>query len=128
MKNLLFWGLSLCLAGLGQAQTTAKSTSNYGVTSTAPILVGGVDLRKGPSYEREYLERLTGPNGEKVTYTRTGSCCEFETPNGFLGGGLLDTYEITYQGLEAPVVLYINMYDPDPDGVIEAPKGFRIKD
>ena len=61
-------------------------------------------------------------------YVRIGTCCKFKTDNSPLGSGLLDQYEVSYDGLVEPVILYLNMYDPDPDNKIQAPKGFKLKD
>ncbi len=90
-------------------------------------MVGGEDLRQGPVYERNYLENLTGPNGEIVTYERVGSCCSFETPNGILGGGMLDKYAVSYDGIKKPIILFLNMYDPNK-GEVKAPEGFKLKE
>ena len=97
---------------------------SYGYTKENPIKVGGVKSSEGPLNERRFLNALLGPNGEKISYNRKGSCCGFETPNGLMGGGLLDMYEVTYSGLEKPIILYINMYD---FGILKAPKGFTFR-
>ena len=48
----------------------------------------------------------------------------FPTPNGLFGpAALLDQYEVTYEGLARPVLLYLNMYDP---GEARAPAGFTF--
>jgi hypothetical protein len=105
-----------------------KEVSNddsYGYTPKNPINVGGVKESSGPLNERRFLNALLGPKGETITYNRRGSCCAFKTPNGLMNNtGLLDIYEITYEGLEKPITLYLNMYDP---GELKAPKGFTIK-
>jgi hypothetical protein len=90
----------------------------YGFTPENPIHVGG-----GPSGQRAFLEALRGPNGEPLAWRRLGSCCEFETPNGLMGLGLLDLYEVTYEGLAQPVILYLDMYDSGP---LAAPAGFVL--
>jgi len=102
--------------------TELSTDKTYG-TEKNPIKVGG-DENSGPSNERRFLNALAGPNGEKISYTRKGSCCHFETPNGFMGGGLLDMYEITWPGQKKPVMLYINMYDP---GELKCPVGFTLR-
>lgn len=101
-------------------QLSGVSTdATYGYTEHNAIKVGG--KRQGPLNERRFLNALLGPQGQKITYKRTGSCCPFKTPNANAGSGLLDVFEITYEGLENPIKLYINMYDYAP---LKAPKGF----
>jgi hypothetical protein len=103
------------------AVTTDKT---YGYDQNNPIKVGGTTESSGPLNERRFLNALLGPNGETVTYVRKGSCCAFKSPNGFNGVGLLDRYEVTYDGLETPVILFINMYDY---GELKAPVGFTYR-
>lgn len=126
MKKILLLLLSLCLFSCGSTKVDSQVAADYGYSEAKPILVGGEDYTKGPRYERAYLDQLTGPNGEEISYKRTGSCCQFETENGIMGGGMLDIYEVTYEGLEEPVILYLNMYDPN-SGEIVAPRGFKLK-
>ncbi len=61
--------------------------SEYGYSPTNPIKVGDGDYKNGAQNEREFLYSLSGPNGESVAFKRLGSCCAFETTNGFLGSG-----------------------------------------
>jgi hypothetical protein len=103
--------------------TAVSTDSTYGYTEANPIKVGG-GLDNGASNEQRFLNALLGPGGEAVSYTRRGSCCHFKTPNGIMGGGLLDAYIVTWPGQEKPIVLFINMYDP---GALQAPKGFTFK-
>jgi len=94
---------------------------SYGYVEQNPIMVGG----GSPRNQRRFLNALTGPGGEQISYQRRGSCCFFRTQNGIFGDtGLLDVYVITYAGLGAPIILYINMYDSD---VLKVPVGFRLK-
>jgi len=91
------------------------------VTERNPVRVG-----RGPKAERAYLGSLRGPKGEAIEFKRLGSCCAFKTPNAWVGEtGLLDRYEITYAGLEKPMVLYLDMYDHEkpfvPAGLTKAP-------
>lgn len=128
MKKLLLLLLSVFLVSCASTKTAENMVPlSYGYEETNAILVGGADYRQGPLYERAYLDQLTGPKGEKVTYTRTGSCCGFETEYGIQGYGMLDKYEVSYQGLEKPVILYLNMYDPHK-GALIAPRGFMLKE
>lgn len=58
-----------------------------------------------------YISQLTGPNGEKVETTRLGSCCEVKSPNAPFGKAPLDMWEVKYEGLAKPIILYLNGYD-----------------
>lgn len=99
--------------------TEISTDATYGHTAENPIKVGGV----APARERDFLNLLRGPNGESIRYDRDGSCCGFETPNGILGGGMLDIYSVWIGTNKEPVKLYINMYDFEQP---KAPKGFTI--
>lgn len=100
--------------------------SSYGYSEKNPVQVGGVDKQSGPLNQRRFLNALAGPNGEEVTYFRSGSCCPIKSKNDPLGFGqvLLDNYKVTYEGSKDTVSIYINMYDY---GALKAPKGFTIK-
>jgi hypothetical protein len=104
--------------------TVVSNDDSYGYTEKDPINVGGAKKSEGPANERRFLNALLGPEGQSVTYYRIGSCCVFKTPNGLMGSGLLDKYEVKYKGIEKPVVLYLNMYDT---GELKAPKGFTFR-
>ena len=95
----------------------------YGFSASNPIHVGG-KFENGAVNQRRFLNALLGPDNELVRYHRRGSCCSFATKNGMNGFGLLDMYEITYDGLAKPIVLYLNFYDY---GTLRAPKGFTYK-
>jgi len=105
--------------------TEYSTDKTYGYTEKNPIKVGGMSNSEGPLNERRFLNALTGPNGEKISYSRLGSCCAFKTRNGsFDNTGLLDKYEIKYEGQEKEIIIYINMYDK---GELKAPVGFKLK-
>jgi hypothetical protein len=89
--------------------TKVSTDPTYGYSERNPIKVGGVE--SGPARERLYLNGLLGPEGQPIVYERQGSCCPFKTPNGIMGGGMLDSYSITYEGASKAFTLYINMYD-----------------
>ncbi len=103
------------------APTEVSTDGTYGYTKENPIKVGGYKENVGPMSERFYLYTLRGPNGERIRFQRIGSCCPFQTPHGFNGTGLLDMYEVTYEGLSTPIKLFINMYDYEKP---KAPVGF----
>ena len=101
--------------------------TTYGYTQENPVMVGGAD-NEGPLNERRFLNALSGPKAEQISYQRLGSCCLFNTknitPRYAVNYGALDMYEITYEGLETPIILYINMYDSD---TLKVPVGFMLK-
>lgn len=85
----------------------------YGYSQDNPIKVGGGDFG-GPSRERVYLDNLLGPNGETISYNRTGSFS--------YGNTILDIYVIS--GLNKDVTLYIDEYSFIE---LKAPVGFVCK-
>ena len=125
MKKLL---IILSLTTLVSCSTTKSGApelntdATYGYSEKNPIKVGG-DIN-GPANEQKFLNSLTGPNGEVVEYSRSGSCCHFETRNSSFGMGMLDIYRVTYEGKKDTVKLYINMYDK---AKLKAPVGFKFK-
>ena len=75
---------------------------SFGYSIDSPIMVGkGDPLFFGASNERDYLDQLTGPNGEVVEYTRSGSLDH--------NGTILDVYKVTYGNTTA--TLYLDMYN-----------------
>lgn len=77
--------------------------TSYGLTSDHPVQVGGGPMY-GAARQRRYLEALRGPKGEALEYTRTGAV--MRGPD----DALVDAYDVTYQGLAAPVRLYLDWY------------------
>lgn len=103
--------------------TEISKDPTYGLSAKNPVEVGGAARSEGPLNERRYLNALTGPNGERVTYYRAGSCCPVKSKNGFMGMAMLDNYRVTWEGSKDTVSIYINMYD---SGVLKAPVGFKM--
>lgn len=101
--------------------TRYSQNDTYGYSEENPVMVGGGS--DGPKNERRYLNALTGPNGQQILYKRLGSCCPFTTKNSEWGG-MLDKYEITYEGLDESMVLYLNMYDSD---TLKVPVSLTLK-
>lgn len=104
---------------------TISTDRDYGVTQKKPVCVAGISKDESEKVlnEQRYLNALRGPNGEQISYRRRGHCCEFESPNGFMGWGVLDVYEVTWKGSARPMLIYINMYDADP---LLAPLGLTL--
>lgn len=148
MKNLFFVSITFMLFSCSASKNNSSATQNgtaataqlqnhqtflltetskdpsYGFSNKKPIEVGGADKSEGPLNERRFLNALAGPNGEKVSYYRAGSCCPVDSKNGFMGKAMLDNYRVTWEGSKDTVSIYINMYDY---GVLKAPVGFTIK-
>ena len=139
MKHLFSFLFILVLSSCSQTKNIARTSitdnesfvitevsgdKTYGLTSKNPVEVGGNSGNSGPSNERKYLNMLAGPNGEKISYQRAGSCCPVKSKKGFMGYAMLDNYRITWEGTTDTVSIYINMYDK---GVLKAPIGFAIK-
>lgn len=104
--------------------TEISKNKSYGLSPKNPVEVGGVKDASGPKNERRYLNALTGPNGEEVSYYRAGSCCPVKSKNGMMGKAMLDNYRVTWEGSKDTVSIYINMYD---SGILKAPYGFGVK-
>ncbi|ALU45320.1 hypothetical protein [Pseudoalteromonas rubra] len=107
----------------GEAAFTA-SDPQYGYVAHKPVKLGG--FLRGSMYEGshiEYFQSLSGPNGELVQVKRLGSCCPFEDKSMPFGGGMLDKYELSYQGQKKPVTIYVNLYQFEAP---KAPQGFTL--
>ncbi|HRG18714.1 MAG TPA: 2-dehydro-3-deoxyphosphooctonate aldolase [Flavobacterium lutivivi] len=125
MKKIVLSLIIIFLVSCSSSSTVSKepvADATYGYSKDNPIKVGGV--LNGPIYEKEYLNSLTGPNGEKVWFKRNGSCCEFQSKNSEFGFGMLDIYSVVYEGSKDTVVLYLNMYEKSK---LKAPVGFKMR-
>jgi hypothetical protein len=74
---------------------------------------------------KRFFGALTGPEGQELSYRLVDSCCPFPSGKNNMGAGLLDVYEVTWQGLKEPKRIHINLYER---GKIMAPAGFGIKE
>lgn len=74
--------------------------------------------------QQRFLNALAGPNGELLSFKKLESCCPFPTKRSEMGAGFLEVYEVTWEGLQKPIRLYLNIYEK---GVLMAPIGFSIK-
>jgi hypothetical protein len=85
-----------------------KETStdkSYGFKPKTNIKVGSV------RNEYAFIAQLTGPNGEEVKANRLGSGWAVKSKNAPLGKAQLDKWEIKYDGLDEPIIIYLNGYD-----------------
>ena len=74
--------------------------------------------------QQRFLNALAGPNGEAITFSKRESCCPFPSKNTGMGAGFLDVYEIKWEGLKKPILLYLNIYER---GQLMVPVGFSLK-
>jgi hypothetical protein len=101
--------------GLSRASSRCAISEDptYGFATTNAIKVGG-DSALGPSREVKYLNVLRGPNGESVRFRRLGSLPGADRST------ILDLYELTYDGIDKPMRLYVDEYHFDE---LKAPMG-----
>lgn len=104
--------------------TKYSSNSKYGFDKDFPINVFYKNSKDENLNSMRFLNALAGPKGEKIQFHKVESCCPFPSTNSELGAGFLDVYQITYNGLSKPKILYINIYER---GILEVPVGFTIK-
>jgi hypothetical protein len=112
-------GSLLLTVALAQAPASSCGVSDepaFATTKDHAVQVGGGAMYVA-ARERRYLDALRGPMGEVIQYKRTGSL-----PLDKEGRTILDTYEVTYPGLEKPVIFYLDAYHFDD--ALKAPKGF----
>lgn len=100
--------------------TEVSTDKTYGYSSKVKnsIKVGSI------KNETAFLKALQGPNGEPISARRLSSCCEFKSSRAAFGKGYLDLWEITYEGLQQPILIYLNGYEFDQP---KCPSGLSIK-
>lgn len=96
----------------------------YGYDKDYPINIFFESTRNETINQPRFLNALAGPKGEKITYTKLESCCPFPTKRSDMGAGLLDVYELQWEGQKSPVILYLNIYEK---GVLMVPFGLSLK-
>jgi hypothetical protein len=96
----------------------------YGYDKDYPINIFYSDTRNETLNQQRFLNALAGPKGEKITYTKLESCCPFPAKRSEMGAGLLDVYELKWEGQKSPVLLYLNIYEK---GVLMVPFGLSLK-
>ena len=112
-------GLLMLTVAFTQAPASSCGVSDepaFATTKEHPVQVGGGAMYLA-SRERRYLDALRGPMGAPVQYKLTGSLRPERD-----GRTILDSYEITYAGLEKPITFYFDGYHFDD--ALKAPKGF----
>jgi hypothetical protein len=98
------------------SQCPVSDDQDYAFTMPKAVQVGGGAMYAA-ARERRYLDALRGPGGIPIRYQRRGSTGIGPNPK-----TILDAYEVSYDGLEKPLVLYLDAYHFDDE--LKAPKGF----
>lgn len=104
--------------------TEYAKDKKYGYHKDYPINVFYKSVTDEDINPKRFLDALTGPKGEVITYKKIESCCPFPSKRNEMGAGLLDVYEITWTGQAKPIRLYFNIYEK---GYLLVPKGFELK-
>jgi hypothetical protein len=77
------------------------SDSAYGFSISNAVKVG-LDEATGPARATQFLSALRGPAGQAVRSSRIGSA--------LYAGTVLHMYELSYEGLEKPVVIFLDVF------------------
>lgn len=104
--------------------TEYSKDAKYGYNKDYPVNIFFRGTKDDSINQARFLNALTGPKGEKITFQKVESCCPFPTKRSEMGAGFLDVYEITWEGLKKPIVLYINIYEK---GALMVPLGLSLK-
>jgi hypothetical protein len=145
-KIVLFIVIVIAIASCGSIKSTLKnvddSAPNLSLTKNNTFLITKFSTDKKYGYQKDYpinifyrntldqkvnqerfLKALAGPKGEKITYTKLESCCPFPTKRSDMGAGLLDVYELKWEGQNKPILLYLNIYEK---GYLMVPVGLTL--
>ncbi len=104
--------------------TEKSMDGKYGTNKDYPINIGFDNETMSSKNIALFFNALQGENEEQITYKKTDDCCPFPTKRSFMGAGLLNVYEVSFEGTDKKINLYFNIYDK---GKILCPNGFSIK-
>ena len=104
--------------------TEYSKDKKYGYDKDYPINVFYYSTRNETINQERFLNALTGPKGQKISFSKIESCCPFPTKRSEMGAGFLDVYEVKWEGLKKPILLYMNIYEK---GILKVPVGFGLK-
>ena len=104
--------------------TEYSKDKKYGYDADYPINLFFQNTRNEKLNQERFLNALAGPKGEKITFSKLESCCPFPTKRTDLGAGLLDVYELKWEGQKKPVTLYLNIFEK---GILMVPVGLSLK-
>jgi hypothetical protein len=104
--------------------TEYSKDKKYGYNKDYPINIYYAGTQNETINQQRFFNALAGPKGEKITFTKLESCCPFPTKRSEMGAGLLDVYEVRWEGQQNTVKLYLNIYEK---GVLMVPVGLTLK-
>lgn len=104
--------------------TEFSKDKKYGYHKDYPINIFFRTTRDETINQQRFLDALAGPKGEKIAYTKLESCCPFPSKRSEMGAGLLDVYELKWEGQKKPVILYLNIYEK---GILMVPMGLTLR-
>ncbi|QZK90163.1 2-dehydro-3-deoxyphosphooctonate aldolase [Flavobacterium sp. CHNK8] len=104
--------------------TEYSTDKKYGYNKDYPVNIFFNNTNNETINQDRFINALAGPKGEKITFTKLESCCPFPTKRSDMGAGLLDVYELKWDGQKKPILLYLNIYEK---GVIKVPVGLTLK-
>lgn len=104
--------------------TEYDTEGKYGYDKDYPINLGFENEKYSPKNVTYFFNAITGPNGEKISYEKIDTCCPFPTKKSAVGAGTLELYQISFEGTDKKIILYINIYEK---GKVLCPKGFIIQ-
>lgn len=104
--------------------TAYSKDKKYGYDKDYPINIFYRDTKNDTINQKYFLNALAGPKGEKITYTKLENCCPFPSKNTDTGAGFLDVYQLKWEGLKTPIILYLNIYER---GQLMVPAGLGLK-
>ncbi len=104
--------------------TEYAKDSNYGYDKDYPINLGFENEKNSPKNIAYFFNGLEGPKGEKIFYLKKENCCPYPTKRSVMGAGTLEVYEVSIEGTDKKLQLYLNIYEK---GKVLCPKGLQIK-
>ncbi len=105
--------------------TEYSNDPKYGYDKDYPINIFYADIKNDTLNPPRYLNALAGPKGEKLRFKKLEDCCPYPTKRNELGGvGMLQVYEVMWDGPQKSLKLYINIYDK---GDVKVPVGLTLK-
>ena len=104
--------------------TETSNSRKYAYDQDYPINLGFLPVTAAEINVKRFFGALAGPEGQALVYKKVDSCCPFPSKKNEMGAGILDIYEVTWDGLSTPKKIYINLYEK---GKVLAPQGLSIK-